>query len=320
MDEGATGTTTACIPLLFKLTDFATVFRWRNLPVFCFCPRLPHEFLPQTRWGCCCLGTAVGSGAPGAPRPGPEAQGRGCGRGVPAGPAPLYRRCPRPPAPSCAGAGGGGGRAAPRAGPRSPPPPSPHPPMRTRRCLRRVSGSLRVSSTFCVDFRTSPCGFLENIPPGPAPAPRSRGGQRPPDPPAPGPLHSRRQRQQRQQRQQQQQQQPQRRLLLLLLRPPPPPGRRGWRGPAGAGPGLGSPFLPPSLALLPLLHDSRQVRPRPSLWQPRRDVTAGGAAGAGRWLGGGAGWELRPAGPRPAPVLPRCRGRLRGPACCSARR
>lgn len=46
---------------------------------------------------------------------------------------------------------------------------------------------MRVSSTFCVDFRTSPCGFLENIPSGPAPAPRSRGGQRPPDPPAPGP-------------------------------------------------------------------------------------------------------------------------------------
>lgn len=97
---------------------------------------------------------------------------------------------------------------------------------------------------------------------GPAPAPRSRGGERPPDPPAPGPLHSQRR---------------QRRLLLA-----PAPMRRGWRGaarsqlPAGpeggrAGPGLDSPFL----LLLPLLHDSRQVRPQASLWQPRRDVTAG---------------------------------------------
>lgn len=108
-------------------------------------------------------------------------------------------------------------------------------PMRTRRCLRRVSGSLRVSSTFCVDFRTSPCGFLENIPPGPGPAPppRSRGGQRPPDPPAPGPLHSQRQRQHR--------------PRLLLLPPTPTPMRRGWRGaarsqlPAGPGGGRAGP-------------------------------------------------------------------------------
>lgn len=208
------------------------------------------------------------------------ARPRGLGWGCPCGPP-----APLPPVPPASGSPlhrGRGAAAAQRRGPdparRLPPPP--HPPMRTRRCLRRVSGSLRVSSTFCVDFRTSPCGFLENIPPGPAPAPRSRGGQRPPDPPAPGPLHSRRQRQQQQQ---------QRRLLFLRPPPPPPPGRRGWRGPAGAGPGLGSPFLPPSLALLPLLHDSRQVRPRPSLWQPRRDVTVPEArrAEACGWAGRG---------------------------------
>jgi hypothetical protein len=38
--------------------------------------------------------------------------------------------------------------------------------------LRRVSASFLVSSTFWVDFFTSPCGFLENIlrPPRPLPA------------------------------------------------------------------------------------------------------------------------------------------------------
>lgn len=50
--------------------------------------------------------------------------------------------------------------------------------MTMRRCLRRVSASFLVSSTFWVDFFTSPCGFLENIlpPPRPTPAP-SRSGQ-----------------------------------------------------------------------------------------------------------------------------------------------
>lgn len=51
-------------------------------------------------------------------------------------------------------------------------------PMTMRRCLRRVSASFLVSSTFWVDFFTSPCGFLENIlppPPRPTPAP-SRSG------------------------------------------------------------------------------------------------------------------------------------------------
>lgn len=72
------------------------------------------------------------------------------------------------------------------------PPPTPHPPrpgsllsspMTMRRCLRRVSASFLVSSTFWVDFFTSPCGFLENIlrPPRPLPAGsprRSAGGGR----------------------------------------------------------------------------------------------------------------------------------------------
>lgn len=50
--------------------------------------------------------------------------------------------------------------------------------MTMRRCFRRVSASFLVSSTFWVDFFTSPCGFLENIlpPPRPTPAP-SRPGQ-----------------------------------------------------------------------------------------------------------------------------------------------
>lgn len=50
--------------------------------------------------------------------------------------------------------------------------------MTMRRCLRRVSASFLVSSTFWVDFFTSPCGFFENIlpPPRPTPAP-SRPGQ-----------------------------------------------------------------------------------------------------------------------------------------------
>lgn len=39
-----------------------------------------------------------------------------------------------------------------------------------RRCLRRVKASFLVSSTFWVDFFTSPCGFLENILPPPAPS------------------------------------------------------------------------------------------------------------------------------------------------------
>lgn len=162
---------------------------------------------------------------------------------------------------------------------------------------------MRVSSTFCVDFRTSPCGFLENIPSGPAPAPRSRGGQRPPDPPAPGPYiagggaasSS---------------------SCCRLRRGG---ARRGGGAqsqlPAGQGVAraLDSP-LPPSLVLLPLLHDSRQVRPQASLWQPRRDVTAalpgappgrggrrprlcgkrGGAACRGFWQGvpeGGGEWK-----------------------------
>lgn len=46
--------------------------------------------------------------------------------------------------------------------------------MTMRRCLRRVNASFLVSSTFWVDFFTSPCGFLENIlplpPTQPAPA------------------------------------------------------------------------------------------------------------------------------------------------------
>lgn len=45
-------------------------------------------------------------------------------------------------------------------------------PMTMRRCLRRVSASFLVSSTFWVDFFTSPCGFLENILPLPLPPPR----------------------------------------------------------------------------------------------------------------------------------------------------
>lgn len=49
--------------------------------------------------------------------------------------------------------------------------------MTMRRCLRRVSASFLVSSTFWVDFFTSPCGFLENIlpPPRPTPAPSRPG-------------------------------------------------------------------------------------------------------------------------------------------------
>ncbi|XP_072786318.1 uncharacterized protein [Taeniopygia guttata] len=70
--------------------------------------------------------------------------------------------------------------------------------------------------------------------------------------------------------------------------------RRGRRGaawsqlPAGRGPGRAWTPPPSSLAFLPLLHDSRQVRPQASPWQPRRDVTAAlprappGRAGRGR--------------------------------------
>lgn len=160
--------------------------------------------------------------------------------------------------------------------------PSPLPaasPIRTRRCLSRVSGSLRVSSTFCVDFRTSPCGFLENIPPGPAPAPSSRGGQRPPDLPALGPLHSQRR---------------QHRLRLLLLTPTEM--RRGRRGaarsqlPAGRGAGLGldSPFFLPRL-------------PPAASRQPSGTTPGVPMATASRRHGGAAprSSEARRAGPRP---------------------
>uniref|UniRef100_A0A8V5G1J9 Uncharacterized protein n=1 Tax=Melopsittacus undulatus TaxID=13146 RepID=A0A8V5G1J9_MELUD len=122
--------------------------------------------------------------------------------------------------------------------------------MRTRRCLRRVSGSLRVSSTFCVDFRTSPCGFLENIPPGPglAPAPRSRGEQRPPDPPAPR----------------------QRRLLL-----PPTEMRRGAaRSQLAAGPGGAEPGLPLPLSPLSSLCFTTAVRCDPRRPYGNRTVTS----------------------------------------------
>lgn len=119
--------------------------------------------------------------------------------------------------------------------------PSPRPaasPMRTRRCFSRVSGSLRVSSTFCVDFRTSPCGFLENIPPGPAPAPSSRGRQRPADLPALGSLHSQRRRH--------------RLLLLLRAGTAMRSGRRARRGAnsprAGGRAAPALPLLPPSLS------------------------------------------------------------------------
>lgn len=152
-------------------------------------------------------------------------------------------------------------------------------PIRTRRCLSRVSGSLRVSRTFCVDFRTSPCGFLENIPPGPAPAPSSRGGQRPPDLPAPGPLHSQRR---------------QHRLRLLLLTPTAM--RRGRRGaarsqlPAGRGAGLGldSPFFLPRL-------------PPAASRQPSGTTPGVPMATASRRHGGAAprSSEARRAGPRP---------------------
>lgn len=179
-------------------------------------------------------------------------------------------------------------RAAPPARSRSPSPPAASP-MRTRRCLRRVSGSLRVSNTFCVDFRTSPCGFLENIPPGPAPAPRSRGGQRPPDPPAPGPYIAggsaassscccR--------------------LRLRRGGARRAGGRRGNSPQARGWPGPDSP-LPPSLVLLPLLRDSRQVRPQASLWQPRRDVTAAlpGAPPGARRVEAAAVWKTWGRGP-----------------------
>lgn len=55
-----------------------------------------------------------------------------------------------------------------RAGLQTPSTPRPSP-MTMRRCLRRVSASFLVSSTFWVDFFTSPCGFFENILPPPRP-------------------------------------------------------------------------------------------------------------------------------------------------------
>lgn len=167
------------LPLPHKHTDHKLMRHCRasrlRSPAVSPPPQLPRESLPQTRRSC---GSAVQRGAQ---SPGGTPQRAEAGPGLPAerGPTPPPRRASVLPPPT-PGAG------APRCPARSLSPPAASP-MRTRRCLRRVRGSLRVSSTFCVDFRTSPCGFLENIPPGPAPAPRSRGGERPPDPPAPGP-------------------------------------------------------------------------------------------------------------------------------------
>jgi hypothetical protein len=81
---------------------------------------------------------------------------------APRPPAPLQKRrsalpCPAPPLRP----------PAPRHIPRGPLPRRSSP-MTMRRCLRRVSASFLVSSTFWVDFFTSPWGFLENILPPPA--------------------------------------------------------------------------------------------------------------------------------------------------------
>lgn len=106
--------------------------------------------------------TAERSGArgPGGPLSGEQRRARGRGR------------APRPPHP--------GARPARRARPAAPPTPSPAraSPSSARRCFRRVSTSFLGSSTFWVDFFTSPWLRRENIPPREDRAPRWGGRRR----------------------------------------------------------------------------------------------------------------------------------------------
>lgn len=122
----------------------------------------------------------------------------------------------------------------------------PRSPITTRRCLRRVRGSLRVSSTFCVDFRTSPCGFLENIPPA----------TRPPWAPPAGSSS--------------------RRCSCSRLRDTPRPERRGRRAAAsGSAPPPEGPYIADGVA------PKRRVRPARS--QARG--AGRGSVGRQGWLG-----------------------------------
>lgn len=271
-------------------------------------PQQPHESLPQTRRSC---GSSVQRGArsPGGtpqrrsePRPGRVSRRN-------AGP----RRLPAAPRFGSSSAG---------TGDQSPPLPRPLPfPLPAGRLTDEDAQMLEAGERVLAGVQHLlrglphiPVRLLGEHPVGPGPGAALQRRAAASGSARTGALHSRRRR----------------RLLLLLL--PPPAGRsaagRGGaeptpRGPGG-GPGLDSP-LPPSLVLLPLLHDSRQVRPQASLWQPRRDVTAalpgappgrggrrprlcgkrGGAACRGFWQGvPGGGGEWKPCSSNWGEALP----------------